>query len=80
MDWEEREDPKRLYKAFTFKNFRKALAFAQRVGELAERENHHPRLTVEWGRVLVEWWTHSAGGITEKDREMARLTDALYVG
>jgi 4a-hydroxytetrahydrobiopterin dehydratase len=80
MDWEELEDPKRLYKAFAFKNFRDALAFAQRVGELAERENHHPRLTVEWGRVAVEWWTHSAGGITEKDREMARLTDALYVG
>jgi 4a-hydroxytetrahydrobiopterin dehydratase len=61
MDWEERENPKRLYKAFAFKNFLEALAFAQRVGELAERENHHPRLTVEWGRVLVEWWTHSAG-------------------
>jgi 4a-hydroxytetrahydrobiopterin dehydratase len=77
MDWETLGNPKRLAKSFRFQNFREALAFAHRVGELAERENHHPRLTVEWGRVTVEWWTHSAGGITEKDREMARLTDAL---
>ncbi len=77
MDWEVRQDPERLVKAFRFRNFREALAFAHRVGELAERENHHPRLTVEWGKVTVEWWTHSAGGVTEKDREMARLTEAL---
>ncbi len=77
MDWEVRENPERLYKAFRFPNFREALAFANRVGELAERENHHPRLTVGWGQVEVEWWTHSAGGITDKDREMARLTDLL---
>ncbi len=72
-----RKTPSAWYKAFRFRNFREALAFAHRVGELAERENHHPRLTVEWGKVTVEWWTHTAGGITEKDREMARLTEAL---
>ncbi|KGQ21629.1 4a-hydroxytetrahydrobiopterin dehydratase [Thermus filiformis] len=77
MDWEQAENPPRLRKTFRFANFREALAFANRVGELAEGANHHPRLTVEWGRVTVEWWTHSAGGITEKDREMARLTDGL---
>ncbi|GLV48014.1 4a-hydroxytetrahydrobiopterin dehydratase [Thermus sp. LT1-2-5] len=77
MDWEVRENPKRLAKVFRFKDFREALAFANRVGELAEAQGHHPRLTVEWGRVEVEWWTHSAGGITAKDEEMARLTDAL---
>jgi len=77
MDWEVHQNPERLVKTFRFKNFLEALAFAQKVGELAERENHHPRLTVEWGRVTVEWWTHSQGGITEKDREMARLTDLL---
>ncbi|GAA5335091.1 MULTISPECIES: 4a-hydroxytetrahydrobiopterin dehydratase [Thermus] len=77
MDWEVRQDPERLYKRFRFKDFREALAFANRVGELAEAQGHHPRLTVAWGQVEVEWWTHSAGGITEKDREMARLTDSL---
>lgn len=77
MDWEQAENPPRLKKTFRFPNFQEALAFANRVGELAERENHHPRLEVEWGRVTVEWWTHSAGGITEKDLEMARLTDEL---
>ncbi|APD08933.1 MULTISPECIES: 4a-hydroxytetrahydrobiopterin dehydratase [Thermus] len=77
MDWEVRQDPERLYKRFRFKDFREALAFANRVGELAEAKGHHPRLTVAWGQVEVEWWTHSAGGITEKDQEMARLTDSL---
>ncbi len=77
MDWEIQQDPERLVKTFRFANFQEAMAFANRVGELAEAQNHHPRLTLEWGRVTVEWWTHSAGGITEKDREMARLTDLL---
>lgn len=77
MDWETWQNPERLVKTFRFANFQEAMAFANRVAELAEAKGHHPRLTVEWGRVMVEWWTHSAGGITEKDREMARLTDAL---
>lgn len=77
MDWETRKNPERLVKTFPFANFQEAMAFANRVAELAEAKGHHPRLTVEWGRVTVEWWTHSAGGITEKDREMARLTDLL---
>ncbi len=78
MDWQVLENPERLYKEFRFPDFREALAFADRVGALAEEKGHHPRLTVEWGRVAVEWWTHTAGGVTEKDREMARLTDGLY--
>ncbi|WP_135257608.1 4a-hydroxytetrahydrobiopterin dehydratase [Thermus caldilimi] len=77
MDWETRQNPERLFKTFRFANFQEAMAFANRVAELAEAKGHHPRLTVEWGRVTVEWWTHNAGGITEKDREMARLTDLL---
>ncbi len=80
MEWDILENPKRLAKTFLFRNFQEALTFANRVGELAEAENHHPRITVEWGRVQVEWWTHSAGGVTEKDREMAQRTDALYEG
>lgn len=77
MDWETRQNPERLVKTFRFANFQEAMVFANRVAELAEAKGHHPRLTVECGRVTVEWWTHSAGGITEKDREMARLTDLL---
>ncbi len=78
MDWETLTNPPRLAKTYPFPNFRKALEFANRIGALAEEAGHHPRLTVEWGRVHVEWWTHSAGGITEKDREMARKTDEAY--
>ncbi len=77
MDWERAENPPRLRKTFRFPNFQEALAFANRVGALAEEKNHHPRLVVEWGRVTVEWWTHSQGGVTDKDLEMARLTDDL---
>ena len=77
MDWEERENPRRLVKTFAFPNVREAADVADRGGAGAEGEIPPPRVTVGWGGVRVEWWTHSAGGVTEKDREMARLTDAL---
>ncbi len=51
-------------RSYSFKNFRTALAFANAVGALAEREKHHPELVVEWGRVGVRWWTHAIGGVS----------------
>lgn len=62
---------------FTFTNFAKALAFANRVGELAEAADHHPRIVLEWGKVEVRWWTHSIGGLHENDFIMAARTDAV---
>ncbi len=69
---------KQLQRVFTFNNFAEALAFTNKVGALAESEGHHPALLTEWGRVTVTWWTHSAGGVSSKDYNMAAQTDKLY--
>ena len=74
----ERERIKRLERTFKFENFRDALAFANRVGELAEREQHHPDLHVAWGKVVVETWTHKIKGLHTNDFILAAKTDELY--
>jgi len=68
---------KRLERVFKFDNFVQALAFANKVGELAEAEGHHPALLVEWGRVTVQWWTHKIKGLHRNDFIMAAKTDKL---
>ena len=67
----------RLVGEFRFPNFVAALAFANRVGELAEAEDHHPELVVEWGRVQVSWWTHAIGGLHMNDFVLAARTSSL---
>jgi 4a-hydroxytetrahydrobiopterin dehydratase len=76
----EREGIKRLERAFGFRNFARALAFTDRVGEQAEQEGHHPAILTEWGRVTVTWWTHKIGGLHRNDFIMAAKTDELYDG
>ena len=61
---------------FELESFPAAIAFVSRVAEIAERENHHPDIDIRYKRVLVRWSTHSAGGVTERDREMAARTSA----
>ena len=73
--WSEVEDA--LERTFTFSNFREALGFVNRVGELAEAENHHPDIAVHYNRVTLRWWTHTAGGITDRDVELATKTNEL---
>ena len=77
-DLTEVDDIKRLGRSFRFENFAAALDFTHRVGEVAEEEGHHPRLTTEWGRVGVEWWTHKIRGLHRNDFIMAAKTDDLY--
>lgn len=79
-DWQvvERDGVRRLEREFKFKNFVDALAFTQRVGELAESEGHHPRITTEWGSVTVTWWTHKIKGLHRNDFIMAAKTDRVY--
>jgi len=67
-----------LCKEFKFKNFVEALAFTNKVGELAEAENHHPAILVEYGKVTVSWWTHVIGGLHKNDFIMAARTDSAY--
>lgn len=66
-----------LRRIFGFKDFRTALAFVNRVGEVAEREGHHPNLSLAWGRVEVEIWTHKVDGLTEADFVLAAKLDEL---
>ncbi len=66
-----------LEREFSFKNWKQAQAFANKVGELAEEEFHHPELVIEWGRVKVTWWTHKINGLHKNDFICAAKTDAL---
>lgn len=79
-DWSivEQEGVDRLQRIFKFENFVAALGFANAVGEIAEAEQHHPLLVIEWGRVVVQWWTHSISGLHRNDFVMAARTDALF--
>ena len=70
---------KRLRRSFSFGDFACALAFANRIGAVAETEGHHPLLLIEWGRTTVEWWTHSIGGLHRNDFVMAAKTGELLV-
>jgi len=78
-DWsvESRDGIMQLERRFEFPDFAQALAFADKVGELAESEGHHPRLTTEWGSVTVTWWTHKIKGLHRNDFIMAAKTDRL---
>lgn len=70
-------DEHHLEKEFRFKNFRQALDFTNRIGELAEQVNHHPDLCLGWGRTQVTLWTHKIGGLSETDFVFAAKVDAL---
>lgn len=67
----------RLQRIFKFKNFADAMAFTNRVAEIAEQEDHHPRIVTEWGRVTIRWWTHVIQGLHRNDFIMAAKTDEL---
>jgi len=75
--WEAPRDH-HLTKTFKLPDFAKALAFVNRVGAMAEQENHHPDLHLAWGKVTVEIWTHKIDGLTESDFVFAAKCDRLY--
>ncbi|NCO37044.1 MAG: 4a-hydroxytetrahydrobiopterin dehydratase [Armatimonadetes bacterium CG2_30_59_28] len=79
-DWElaDEDSIPRLQRQYQFTNFAEALAFTNRVGELAEEEGHHPAILTEWGRVTVSWWTHKIRGLHRNDFIAAAKTDALW--
>ena len=66
-----------LERTFTFASFPEAIAFVNSVAELAEAENHHPDIAIHYRDVTLRWWTHTAGGITDRDRELATKSNAL---
>jgi 4a-hydroxytetrahydrobiopterin dehydratase len=69
-----------LEKEYRFQNFREALDFTVRIGELAEAQGHHPDIHLAWGKVGVTVWTHKIDGLTESDFIFAAKVDALPLG
>ena len=67
-----------LTRQFKFPDFKQALAFVNRVGELAEEQGHHPAIHLAWGRVDVETWTHDAAAVTDKDFVLAEGIDRAF--
>ncbi|GAA6167569.1 4a-hydroxytetrahydrobiopterin dehydratase [Sessilibacter corallicola] len=73
----ESEGIAKLEKVFSYRDYQQAVQSAQRVADLADEHNHHPLLIIEWGKLTVQWWTHSANGLSETDFNLARATDDL---
>ncbi len=69
---------KHLEKIFKFNNFAEALAFTNKVGAIAEEQDHHPLIVTEWGKVTIQWWTHVVGGLHRNDFIMAAKTDESF--
>ncbi len=76
-DWKIVEEH-HLLKTFAFPDFRSALEFVNRVGEIAETEGHHPDLYLTWGRVDVKTYTHKIDGLTESDFILAAKVDRAF--
>jgi 4a-hydroxytetrahydrobiopterin dehydratase len=66
-----------LERTFELPSFTEAIAFVNRVAELAEQEGHHPDIEISYKKVTLRWTTHSAGGITDRDYDLARRSDGL---
>ncbi len=78
-EWQVKEvdNVKRLERVFKVKNFIEALALTSKIAMIAEKEDHHPLIATEYGRVTVQWWTHAIKGLHKNDFIMAAKTDTL---
>lgn len=77
-DWELRDDAHRIERSFRFANFRKALSFVQRIGDLAETQGHHPDISFGWGYATVSLRTKKIKGLHENDFIMAGRIDRIF--
>lgn len=66
---------KMIVKEFKFKNFNETMEFVNKVADLAKQEDHHPKMHVDYGRVVIEFWTHAINGLSENDFIMAAKID-----
>ena len=73
-----RDSVMQLEREFSFDDFVSAMAFTNKVGELAESEGHHPAILTEWGKVTVTWWSHKIKGLHRNDFIMSARTDQIY--
>ncbi|MGC3875339.1 4a-hydroxytetrahydrobiopterin dehydratase [Halomonas sp. GXIMD04776] len=78
-EWQlvERDGIMQLERTFKFRNFKQALIFTNRVGDIAEEAGHHPALLTEWGKVTVTWWSHAIKGLHKNDFILAARTDEV---
>ena len=67
-----------LIREFEFSDFASSLEFVNQVGVDSDKQDHHPKIVLEWGLVRVEWWTHSIGGLHINDFIMAFRCDRIY--
>ena len=72
-----RREGKVLTKTFDRQSFRSSMALVNTVGEIAERADHHPDMLIEYSKVTFRLWTHSAGGVTDKDLTLARQIETV---
>lgn len=80
LEWElvEVDGIQRLQRVFKLKNYVEAVAYTNKLAMTAEKEDHHPLIVLEWGRVTVQWWTHVVSGLHQNDFVMAARTDKLF--
>lgn len=78
-NWKVADDSKSISREFKFKDFKEAMAFANKVGDIAESEGHHPDMEVGWGRVGITLTTHAIKGLHDNDFIVAAKIDTLLV-
>ena len=66
-----------IEKEYRFNDFKSALAFVDKVGQVAEQEGHHPDIYLAWGKVKISLWTHKINGLSESDFILAAKCDAV---
>ncbi|MBI5733221.1 4a-hydroxytetrahydrobiopterin dehydratase [Candidatus Jorgensenbacteria bacterium] len=76
-EWQLDSAVKKIWRAFSFKNFVEAMKFVNRVADIAETEGHHPDIHIFYNRVHIELWTHAVNGLSENDFIVAAKIDAL---
>ena len=74
-DWIEKDGA--LERTVELSSFPAAIEFVNQVASLAEEANHHPDIAISYKKVTLRWTSHDAGGITDRDRELAKRTDTL---
>ena len=80
LEWELIEDNQvpQLKRVYKFNDFIGAVDFTKKIADISEKENHHPSILLEWGKVTVRWWTHKIKGLHENDFIMSAKTDEIY--
>ena len=77
-DWNILDDGvEKLVKDFNFSSYMEAVDFTKKVAEMADEEDHHPKIILEWGKVTVYWWSHKIEGLHKNDFICAAKTDSL---